>query len=61
MEKRTLKQYLSRDLLGEDRDASFKEIIKAYIKFPTYRLRVWLRIAQKMKRGGVIHNTQSSF
>lgn len=42
-------QFISRDLLHEDREASFSEIVKAYIKHPTFRLRVWLRIAQYTK------------
>ena len=54
-----LKAIISRDLIHEDRDVKFSEILKAYMQHSTFRLRVWLRIAQYLKSykivgGGVL-------
>ena len=49
-----LKSIISRDLLHEDKDAKFSEIIKAYLQYSTFRLRVWLRISQYVKSHKII-------
>ena len=48
----SLKEIISRDLHQEDRDAKISEIIRAYAKYSTFRIRVWLRIAQSAKSSG---------
>ena len=51
-----LKAIISRDLIHEDRDVKISEILKAYMQHSTFRLRVWLRIAQYTKSsGGVLY------
>lgn len=49
-----LKAIISRDLIHEDRDVKISEILKAYMQHSTFRLRVWLRIAQYTKSSGGI-------
>lgn len=51
-----LKAIISRDLIHEDRNVKISEILKAYMQHSTFRLRVWLRIAQYTKSsGGVLY------